>query len=145
MPRETSPWYQEGIRFACRRCGRCCAGEPGVVWVNAREVHAMSLHLGISTDDFRVRFLRRVSFRISLRERPNGDCVLLDNGCSVYPVRPRQCRSFPFWKEALHSPESFKQAIRSCPGVGSGKLYSPAEIDRISEEGFPAESSDVHP
>ena len=140
-----TPWYARGIRFQCQRCGSCCGGEPGYVWVTRQDIIQMSAHLGISTADFRARFLRRVGFRLSLTERPNGDCILLQDGCSVYPLRPRQCRSFPFWDDALRSPEWFRRVLRGCPGVGKGRLYSRTEIDSISRQGFPTETSDDAP
>lgn len=31
------PWFKDGQRFECQRCGRFCRGEPGVVWVNKEE------------------------------------------------------------------------------------------------------------
>lgn len=135
----SSPWYAAGIRFQCRSCGSCCRGEPGFVWVQPDEIDLMSRHLHISTRDFRSLYLRRVNFHLSLKERPDGDCVLFHNGCTVYPVRPRQCRTFPFWEDALRSPEWFKRALRDCPGFGSGKLYSRREIESIAHEGLPTE------
>ena len=140
----SGPWYHQGIRFACRSCGSCCRGEPGVVWVAPDEVELMSRHLGISRKDFRARYLRRIGFRVSLVERPDGDCILYHNGCSVYPVRPRQCRTFPFWPDAMRSPEWFKRALRDCPGAGSGKLYSRSEIESIIREGRATEPPDAH-
>ena len=126
------PWYAEGIRFACQKCGQCCRGEPGVVWVNREEVARMSEYLGVSDHEFRRRYLRRVGFRLSLKELDNGDCVLYRDGCMVYPVRPRQCRTFPFWPEALRSRGWFDQFVRNCPGVGKGRLYSREEIEEVS-------------
>ena len=32
------PWFKEGLKFECQRCGRCCRGEPGVIWVNKKEI-----------------------------------------------------------------------------------------------------------
>ena len=29
------PWYRDGLRFECTRCGHCCTGAPGYVWVDA--------------------------------------------------------------------------------------------------------------
>ncbi len=142
MPSDPStPWYAKGLRFQCQRCGRCCGGEPGYVWVTRDEITQMSTHLGISVRDFRSRFLRRVGLRLSLIEKPNGDCILLQNGCSVYPVRPRQCRTFPFWEDALDNPENFQTIIKACPGVGKGKLYSRDEIETICRQGFPTGDS----
>ncbi len=36
-----------------------------------------------------------------LKLKENGDCVFWDDGCTIYPERPRQCRTFPFWGETL--------------------------------------------
>ena len=130
--RGPDPWYAEGIRFECQKCGRCCRGEPGVVWVNRDEIVGMSEHLGISVDEFRHRYLRRVGFRLSLKERDNGDCVLYRDGCAAYPVRPRQCRTFPFWPEALRSQGWFDRFVKDCPGVGKGRLYTREEIEEVA-------------
>lgn len=141
MTPAAEPWYASGIRFECQRCGRCCRGEPGVVWVAPHEIDRMSRHLGISHQDFRTLYLRRLGFRVSLRERPDGDCILFNNGCSVYPVRPTQCSAFPFWKRALDSLETFRSVTRNCPGAGRGRVYSLAEICSASNGLTSAESS----
>ena len=31
-------WYQDGLAFECTRCGACCTGAPGYVWVNDEEI-----------------------------------------------------------------------------------------------------------
>ena len=38
IPKEVraEPWYRDGLRFACTRCGACCTGAPGYVWVDRR-------------------------------------------------------------------------------------------------------------
>ncbi|MBR1671593.1 MAG: YkgJ family cysteine cluster protein, partial [Fretibacterium sp.] len=49
--------------------------------------------------------------------------------CSVYPVRPSQCRLFPFWPELLRSREMWELYAARCPGMNEGPLLSPAEIE----------------
>ena len=56
-------------------------------------------------------------------------------GCTIYPVRPRQCRTFPFWPENLESPEAWEEATETCHGVGSGKLYRLEDIGSVLEHG----------
>ena len=126
-------WFAAGIRFECRRCGKCCRGEPGWVWVSTADIAHMAERLGLSRDEFLRRHVRRDDLRLSLRERPNGDCVLWQDGCTVYDVRPVQCRTFPFWKGAVLSAERFAVTHRDCPGVGQGRLYSCEEILAISQ------------
>jgi len=68
----------------------------------------------------------------SLRERANGDCVFYDAsaGCTIYHVRPRQCRTWPFWESNLTSPEAWDDTCRVCPGSGQGALVPAEEITR---------------
>ncbi|MDP3980249.1 MAG: YkgJ family cysteine cluster protein [Chlamydiota bacterium] len=85
-------------RFKCARCGHCCSGTPGYVWVSINEMHAMAKHLSISLDDFGVRYIRRVGARYSLIENGSGACIFFQKeiGCKIYDARPSQCRVFPF-------------------------------------------------
>lgn len=90
---------------ACAACGaRCCRGKSGNIWVNAEEIQDISRFLGIHPIDFMRTSIHRVDNRLSIRERHDGEgfrCVFLEDGpegrCIIYPVRPRQCRTFPFW------------------------------------------------
>jgi Fe-S-cluster containining protein len=128
----TEPWYQEGLRFRCTRCGHCCTGAPGYVWVTDEEIEAIAEHrqeplaqtIGLYTRPFR--------HGRSLKERANGDCVFWDakEGCTIYPVRPRQCRTWPFWESNLATPQAWEQTCQVCPGSGQGELISAEEITR---------------
>jgi len=127
-------WYQGGLAFECRRCGRCCGGEPGYVWVGADEIRALAESLHMTPRHFLAAYCRKALGRISLRERADGDCVLLSpGGCTAYAARPAQCRTFPFWPEHLASPESWARLGPSCPGVGRGRVHGAEEIaERLS-------------
>lgn len=118
------------MSFSCTNCGDCCTGFPGYVWVKEPEIRALAKHLGLSLDEFGRKYLRRVGPRYSLIERPNNDCVFWKKGggCSVYPVRPVQCRTFPFWPEHLKSRAAWERACASCPGAGKGRFYPAEEI-----------------
>lgn len=41
-------------------------------------------------------------------------------GCSIYAVRPLQCRTWPFWPENVADRESWDRAARKCPGMNRG-------------------------
>ena len=130
----SDPWYREGLRFECRRCGRCCTGEPGFVWVTSEELRRLAKDLGLSVVQFRRRYTREAFGRISLTERANGDCVLLDDqgACVAYADRPAQCRSWPFWPSNLTTPATWRAACRICPGAGHGRLYNCDQIARLA-------------
>lgn len=124
------PWYRDGLRFRCTRCGHCCTGAPGVVWVNAAEIAALAAFLDEPAEHVAGLYTRPVEGGRSLREKVNGDCVFFDRdkGCTVYPVRPRQCRTWPFWESNLASPEDWERTCAICPGSGDGDLVSVEEI-----------------
>jgi len=127
-------WCQSGLRFECRRCGGCCRGEPGYVWVRADEIVAIARFLRLPTAEFVERYVRDVFGDQSLIELPNGDCVFWSaEGCRIYAVRPIQCRTFPFWREYVRSARGWEDAGRRCPGVGSGRLYLSPEIDHLAD------------
>jgi Fe-S-cluster containining protein len=127
-----TPWYQAGLRFRCTRCGDCCTGEPGHVWVNAEELAAIAEHRGEPVEEVVARHTRVAHRGRTLREKANGDCVFFQRGagCTVYPVRPRQCRTWPFWESNVRTPEDWERTCQVCPGSGHGDLIPAEEITR---------------
>ncbi len=120
------PWYKDGLSFDCTRCGACCTGKPGYVWVGPLEIDRLAAHLGISLDEFGSRYLRLVGTDLSLIEKPNLDCIFWKQGegCTVYHARPVQCRTWPFWPENVESPLHWEETRKGCPGSGQGTLYT---------------------
>jgi uncharacterized protein len=126
------PWYQDGLRFQCTRCGNCCTGEPGFVWVDDDEIAAIAEFRGEPVEQLIGLYTTDVGADRTLREKTNGDCVFYDRsaGCTIYPVRPRQCRTWPFWESNVISPEAWRRTCEICPGSGKGELISAEEITR---------------
>lgn len=136
---DTLPWFKEGLKFECQRCGRCCRGEPGVIWVNKKEIEKISSFLGITQDEFARYYLRRFNDRFSLVEYGHGDCVMYDNGCKIYDVRPCQCKAFPFWGPNLENRSEWEKLKKTCPGIDKGKLHKLEDIQsnlKIYEDRF---------
>jgi len=130
-------WYQGGLRFECTACGNCCTGAPGYVWLTREEIRRIAEFLGRNDEWLPMETLRRVGLKYSLTEKTNGDCVYLvsaGNGrrtCSIYPVRPLQCRTWPFWSVNLKSPAAWADASEKCPGMNSGEEHDFATIEEI--------------
>jgi hypothetical protein len=123
------PWFREGLRFQCRRCGACCTGDPGYVYFKRGEAEAIAAFTGLGVKEFRARYTRKDRGRASLREESDGRCVFFEEGgCRIYPVRPVQCRTFPFWRWNTASQENWNIVAGECPGLGKGKLHSLEEI-----------------
>jgi hypothetical protein len=92
----------------------------------------MAQAMQLTEEEFRKRYVRRVGSRYSLKEYPDGDCILLDpkeRHCLVYAARPIQCRTWPFWSSNLKSPESWQETCEICPGAGKGSLFSLEQIE----------------
>lgn len=58
----------------------------------------------------------------SLIEKMVGEdfhCIFLENGklCSVYDLRPVQCRTFPYWPEVMESRETWNAEKLECEGI----------------------------
>ena len=53
-----------------------------------------------------------------------------EQGCTVYPVRPRQCRTWPFWESTVETPADWEETRQRCPGAGQGELICAEEISR---------------
>lgn len=116
---DPDPWYQDGLRFECTGCGNCCTGSPGYTWVSLTEIETIADHLKLSIEAFANKYLRQVGQRYSLTERPgNFDCVFLrDQKCTIYAVRPKQCRTFPWWAQNLKDKKAWQEAARHCEGI----------------------------
>lgn len=129
-PEPQPPWYEEGLSFECTRCGACCTGAPGYVWVVAEEIRRLAEYRGETVEQFSRKFVRRVGNRHSLIEKPGGDCIFWDKsiGCTVYPARPIQCQTWPFWPENIESVDDWSQVRAVCPGAGRGRVFSVEEI-----------------
>ena len=129
------PWYHKGLRFECTRSGNCCRthGEYAYVYLSEDEIRAASRFLGGSRAEFVETWCEEEDGWILLRaDRPECPFLGPDSLCRIHPVRPAQCRAWPFWEENLER-ETWEGAVKACcPGVGRGRLYTRAEIEELA-------------
>ncbi len=121
------------VRFECLPdCSACCELGSGFVFLTGQEAEAIAAHLNLSHAQFMDWFTRRVDDRLALMDGEHGHCVFLEeHRCMIYPVRPRQCRTFPFWPENMKTRRRWELTKQICPGIGQGRLYSAQEITEI--------------
>jgi len=129
-----APWFAAGLRFSCRRCGACCTGSPGYVWVGPGEVGALAAAHGMEPHEFLARYARPVDGAWSLCEEADGRCVLFEpgRGCSAYESRPVQCRTWPFWARIVATRRAWEREAAGCPGMNSGELVAADRIERLA-------------
>jgi hypothetical protein len=133
----SGPWYRDGLHFGCTRCGNCCTGEPGTVRIDEDEAVALAHFVGLDLADFYERCTRRLDDgATSLTEKPNHECIFWSaaHGCTVYSVRPKQCRTWPFWRRNLVSPDHWRAAASSCPGMDQGPAFTADWIARTAAD-----------
>lgn len=120
----TSPAGSEtGFRFACQPgCTKCCEVK-GWVFITEDDLRRAAAFLGLTPAAFERRYVYRTAKRLRLRKPRNRQCYFLENGgCTIHPVKPVQCRLFPFWPELVESRTAWQQTGQWCPGIGMGPL-----------------------
>jgi Fe-S-cluster containining protein len=153
LPASTdAPWFDDGLQFTCTQCGNCCTGGPGYVWISRDEIQRLAEHLNLSPEETVEKYCRKINGRFSLKEvrspTKHYDCIFLKeervettNGsvtqtrriCTVYPVRPLQCRTWPFWESNLQSQTAWNRAARHCHGMNQGKHFTRDTVEAIRD------------
>jgi Fe-S-cluster containining protein len=136
---DEKPWYQDGLAFECTGCGKCCTGSPGYVWVTVEEIEKIANSLQMPLADFGLKYLREINGAYALKERlVSFDCVFLEGSvCSIYQDRPKQCRTFPWWKQNLRTKEDWEYAARRCEGINlpTAPVFEATEITKQLQNG----------
>lgn len=131
-------WYSAGLHFECVGCGNCCSGpDEGYIWVTRPEIELIADYLKLTPGQVRKKYIRRAGLRTTIIEQAGtNDCIFLrkvegQKRCVIYPVRPSQCRSWPFWPGNLARPGDWNRAAQKCAGINRGRHYSFEEIESI--------------
>ncbi len=70
-----------------------------------------------------------------MHSKEDTTCIFYDEGCTVYPVRPKACRLFPFRVEEETTPQG-DIILRinynpTCPGIGKGKKVNGKDLEEL--------------
>jgi Fe-S-cluster containining protein len=108
---------------ACKtKCNGLCCKEEGYVYLSETEIESIAGYLKIDKEQFLKLYTKKVFYKkktalVDLHINGEIRCVFLDdnNRCEIYPVRPKQCREFPFWP---HLKNKKKETLKKlCPGI----------------------------
>ena len=128
-------FYKDGLRFSCNQCSDCCRKTEGAVFLEQKDIESLSRFCEVTPEQFILIYCRWLendageSF-LTLRETSNLDCIFWENGgCKVYPHRPIQCSTYPFWSSVLKDKESWEKEKSRCPGINEGELHDKKEIE----------------
>lgn len=122
-------WFDKAISFACTSCGKCCKSYNNQikVYLNTIETIQISDHIGADIDEFQKKYIdihydQHQNELISLKSNENKtNCIFLkQNQCSIYEVRPTQCRTYPYWPQHMLGKNTWlKEASSTCEGMST--------------------------
>jgi Fe-S-cluster containining protein len=127
---------EEGVRFQCQRCGRCChtREEAGVVVLKEADQERLASFFSTGVEAMLAQFCLRLGRTVTLKDGDGtGACILLQDGrCRAWRARPLQCRTWPFWPEHLVEGAFEREVASVCPGVGKGKRWDGETVRTIA-------------
>lgn len=119
VEKEARPWFDDGLRFKCTGCGKCCTGPSGYVFLSAADVERLAEHFHLTPQEFCKKYTRYVDGQYALLDQKGSeDCIFLEGKkCSVYEARPTQCKTFPWWIHNLRDEKDWEEAAVRCEGI----------------------------
>jgi uncharacterized protein len=123
------------LRFECQPgCTNCC-NQSGYVYLTEEDLRKAAKFVSMSARDFERKYVYRTRHQLRFRKPRKKQCpFLLEDGCSIHPAKPTQCRTFPFWPELVEDREEWECAKRFCPGIGKGALIQIGDAMEIAEQ-----------
>jgi uncharacterized protein len=95
----------------------------GFVYLTEQDLRRAAKFLNISPKRFEKEYVIRYPNLLRLRKPLDSQChFLTKDGCSIHPVKPTQCRLYPFWPELVETAAAWQAESQRCPGIGQGRL-----------------------
>ena len=102
--------------FHCKKCGDCCRGYGGT-FVSTREIESIAAYTSTDPERFVKEKCQMSGGKPMLAQGADGYCIFYDGECSIHPVKPDMCRSWPFIKSVLIDVNNWNIMASSCPGI----------------------------
>jgi len=125
--------------FECIQCGDCCKGFGGT-YVTPKNISAIADFIGADPETFVQDYCQMAGSRPVLAQGPDGYCIFFrDKLCSIHPVKPRMCRSWPYIESVLKDPANWRMMAGSCPGMrtdASDECILQCVREQVDRRGF---------
>ena len=104
--------------FECQQCGDCCMGFGGT-FVTEKEIKTIAGYLNTDPDDFVEKYCQIAGGKPVLAQGNNAYCMFWDGLCTIHPVKPRMCRTWPFIESVLIDTDNWQIMAGTCPGINT--------------------------
>jgi uncharacterized protein len=102
--------------FNCRRCGDCCKGYGGT-FVTETEIEKIAAHIHTDPDTFVKDYCQISGGKMILAQAENMYCIFWNGLCTIHPVKPRMCKTWPFIESVLFDVGNWHIMASLCPGI----------------------------
>ena len=102
--------------FKCNKCGDCCKGYGGT-FVGEKEINAIAKFLNIESEMVVDKYCQISGEKLVLAQGKNEYCVFWDGTCSIHPVKPKMCKSWPFIQSVLLDIKNWQIMAGLCSGI----------------------------
>lgn len=126
-------YEREALVFGCTKCGACCS-RPGVVYLTMLDVQRLAEFLEATEAQVKEAFLVPAEqgwWIIPVEEGHPCPFFTSEGTCTIHPVKPVQCRTYPFWEELVTDARAWEAEAAFCPGIGQGRAYGVAEVKKL--------------
>jgi Fe-S-cluster containining protein len=91
--------------------------------VTEQEVKVIAPFLKITEGQFLSRYCEESGKQTMLRTGENGRCILWDGLCTIHPVKPSLCSTWPYLKSVLVDKNNLIVIQNACPGLSKDITY----------------------
>jgi len=105
-----------GDIFKCQKCGDCCKGYGGT-FITEKEIEKIAAHIRTDIDTFIENYCQSSGGKWMIAQAGDMYCVFWDGLCTIHPVKPRMCKTWPFIESILVDTNNWYIMSSLCPGI----------------------------
>jgi Fe-S-cluster containining protein len=102
--------------FKCQKCGDCCRGYGGT-FITEKEIETIAAHIHMDSETFVENYCQISGGKRILAQSENLYCVFWDGLCTIHPVKPHMCKTWPFIGSILVDTNNWHIMASQCPGI----------------------------
>ncbi|MGA8181924.1 MAG: YkgJ family cysteine cluster protein [Desulfobacterales bacterium] len=102
--------------FKCMQCGDCCKGYGGT-FISEGEIEKIAAYIHTDPNAFVDSYCEISGGKMILAQAENMYCIFWDGLCTIHPVKPRMCKTWPFIESVIFDFNNWHIMASLCPGI----------------------------